>query len=549
LLTGANSPTMAASFTGTNQFNGYSTGTDVFADLLQSGPNPPLANTASRVLNANVGFSGSAVDSSGLKAITNEMNMGVVPNGGLAIPPNGPARNSYSRGSGLDAGIATPVPNNPDVNQIIIAGLAEQAATPQTPACTSPPQTCGPGGEIIKEVGPVPGDPLIYADLLRGESLSQFNPTACDPNDTPASTGGISDITKDLAFGLGRAAKVQLLDQGKPFPDGSMGEPTISLEAPPGGPPQDTVAQSKSFNFLTKNADGTAGLTSETIQSIAPVSLDLGGNILTIEIGGPWIMRATATGKGTGSEIHVGPADQASPTTLLITITPPGQPTQTILKTQDLFGGSNIPQHIFIPPGPANPHLAEISIGEDPRAIGDDNTDTPAAATVTPTNVSGALDVVRVKLLVQDPVTHVSDIRVGHIEASAQVPSGGIDCGGGGTTTTGNGGSTTTTSANGGTTTTTAGNQNGGTTTTTAGNQNGGTTTTTAANQANGTTTTTAANQGGNGSTTSTEPPATTTTASSNNTTAGTAPPQVQAVTFSQTPTANPQTQTPNFTG
>ena len=87
LLTGANSPTKAADFTGSNQFHGYSTGTDVFADLLQSGPNPPFANTASRVLNANVGFSGAAVDSGGLKSITNEMNMGVVPNGGIAIPP------------------------------------------------------------------------------------------------------------------------------------------------------------------------------------------------------------------------------------------------------------------------------------------------------------------------------------------------------------------------------------------------------------------------------------------------------------------------------
>src|SRR5205823_10021921 len=141
---------------------------------------------------------------------SNEMNLAVVPNGGIAVPPSPDqnARNTYARGSGLDAGIGTPVPNTPDVNQIIIAGLAEQAALPQTPTCTSPPQTCGPGNEIIKEVGPIPGDPLIYADLLRGEALAQFNPDACAPSDSPAATGGIQDITKDLAFGLGRAAKV-----------------------------------------------------------------------------------------------------------------------------------------------------------------------------------------------------------------------------------------------------------------------------------------------------------------------------------------------------
>ena len=51
----------AAVFTGSNQFSGYSTGTVVHADLLQlPGPNP-----TSRLVNADVGFSGAAADTTG----------------------------------------------------------------------------------------------------------------------------------------------------------------------------------------------------------------------------------------------------------------------------------------------------------------------------------------------------------------------------------------------------------------------------------------------------------------------------------------------------
>ena len=145
------------------------------------------------------------------------------------------------------------------------------------------------------------------------------------------------------------------------------------------------------------------------------------------------------------------------------------------------------------------------------------------------TTAWGAVDVVRVKLLVPDPISHLAEVREGHMEVQGTVPAGGITCNTAapGTTasTTPGGSSTTTTTAAGGTTTTTAGTSPGGATTTTTTNTPGGGTTPS-------TTTTTRAANNNNATTTPT-----------------TAAPQVQAVTFSQTPAATPQSQTPNFTG
>ena len=86
LITGANSPTKAA-VVASEQFNGYSTGTDVYADALRlPGPNP-----TSELANVNVSFSRSAVDSTGLKPINNEMSNAVVPANLQSLKPTTPA--------------------------------------------------------------------------------------------------------------------------------------------------------------------------------------------------------------------------------------------------------------------------------------------------------------------------------------------------------------------------------------------------------------------------------------------------------------------------
>src|SRR5207248_4047160 len=93
----------AAAFAGANQFAGYSTGTDVHADLLQlPGPNP-----TSRLVNADVAFSGAAANTSGLaQPINNEMQN--------AVSPSLSTKDAYGRGSALEVGLGTSLPNNPD---------------------------------------------------------------------------------------------------------------------------------------------------------------------------------------------------------------------------------------------------------------------------------------------------------------------------------------------------------------------------------------------------------------------------------------------------
>src|SRR5436305_340596 len=377
----------AAAFAGGNQFSGYSTGTLVHADLLQFGS---LGSPVGRLVNADVGFSGAAADTTGLaNPVNNEMQN--------AVSPALPTKNSYGRGSGLELGLGTSLPNNPDVNQLILAGLAQASAPPSS-------------GLVTKEEGPIKGSPLIYASLLRGQAQANFDPNAC-----------VTDPT-NVSFGLGNVANVELLNTGGTNPDGSMQQPILATNI--GNPTDRAVGQAKSWMHLVPNPGGTFGLVSETHETVAPVTLFKGtANEIRIELLGEWVLRSTATGTPGGASVTYAPAGNPTPTTPLITITPPNAAPQIILKTQDLFGPGKLPQHIDIPT------LASISVGEDPRAIGD-NSATPAPPTVAAngTQASGAVDVVRVKLLVPDPTSHLADVRVGHIESSALVPGGGVAC-------------------------------------------------------------------------------------------------------------------------
>ena len=57
----------------------------------------------------------------------------------------------------------------------------------------------------------------------------------------------------------------------------------------------DSASESRTVTYFVPNGDGTWGVVSETRQIIAPVSL-LGTGI-TVDVLGPLVMKATATGK------------------------------------------------------------------------------------------------------------------------------------------------------------------------------------------------------------------------------------------------------------
>ncbi len=360
-------------------FSAAATGTVAHADALQSGD--------IRVENVDVAFSGATVDSQGLPdRRLNEMQR--------EYQPSLPSDFSYARGSGLEIGLV----QAPDAEaQAIVAGKAE-AAGPSNP---------GPNTE---EVGPADVDPAAYAALLRGEALARWNEDFCLLGD-------------DISRGLGHAADVQLVDAGGDENEDGFDEPLLSLTAPE---PERAVSQSVSRTFLMPQ-DGAPnfGLAAENRQTIAPVTLFKGSaNETTIEFLGEWVLRAEATGLTGGATVHYGPGEVSPETPILQLIDDAGEVTR-IITTQDLVGDEGLVIEI--------PGVAELAIGEDPRAIGGDAESEP---TVDPagTFASAAVDVVRIKLLEQvDDVTgevtqRAADIRVGHMEVDTQVPAGGIGC-------------------------------------------------------------------------------------------------------------------------
>lgn len=368
-------------------FSGYSTGTVVHADALQSG--------STRVVDAEEAFSGASVNSQGLgAAIENEMQR--------VVQPALSAKNSHGRGSGLEIGFGQ-APNAE--NQIIEAGKAEAAAGPtdKDPVVAT------------EEIGPLPADPVAWASVLRGQARANWR------------TDGQCILGDDISRGLGYAADAQLVNSGDANADGSMKEPLVAADAPD---PERAVSQSLSRTLLVPqvNKQGQRvgllafGLMSETRMTIAPVTLSKNTeNEFTIEFLGEWVLQALAGGVPGTAFVHYGPG-KVSPLTPILRVIRGGEITD-ILTFQQFFTNEGLVIDV--------PGVAEIAIGEDPRAIGGSATSNPTEV-ANGTEAAGAVDVVRLKLFEQKDGSTVTqraaDLRVGHMESRAKVPAGGISC-------------------------------------------------------------------------------------------------------------------------
>jgi len=268
---------------------------------------------------------------------------------------------------------------------------------------------------MVDELGPVPGDPLAYASLLRGEAAAIWG----DNN------GACLSLGDDLSYGKGLGAEVHVIDTDA-TPDGEDESPELEapLVATQHEDPEREVSTSMSHTFFAAQTDAEGALVgdafavvAETRQTIAPVTLFAGTeNAFTIEFLGEWVLRAVATGIPGTANVHYGPGEVSPETPILRVIT---DTVETLLTFQDLFGGEGL----VIDALP----LVSIAIGEDPRAIDGDVDSTPTIA-ADGTSASAAVDVVRIQLLSDAGLGEVAEIRVGHMEVSAQVPAGGITC-------------------------------------------------------------------------------------------------------------------------
>jgi hypothetical protein len=403
----------------------YATGTALHADAIQAGVTGP------RLADVEEAFSAANVDSKGFGATSrqNENEVLVQPNpddNDLTADPTLPdlhfeGKNASARGAGLEVSLGEPVPTPPG-NTLPPLTRSNAVAPPDT-------------GLASDSVGPVPGDPLVYASLLQSDALAQWEGSTCSRN-----------AASPIAYSRGYAAKAQLVDQGDPNPDGSMTGPVVQTNGPT---PDRSVAQTTSFVYPFDNGEGGFGLISEVHQTYAPVSLGTdpvtGKPQLIIEVLGEWFVKTTVSGLTDGATIKYGvlnptTGDPVDPGATVIRISPDGGATYMGFSLQDLMDGG-----IEIPLDP----IANIMLGEDLRAISAPGAipDPDSSPTLegNGTRAAGAVDVVRIKSFNDSPVgvdSHLADLRIGHFESDLEVPAGGFQCDTPTTTTT----STTTSS-------------------------------------------------------------------------------------------------------
>ena len=362
-------------------FSGYSTGTIVHADALN-------ASSTNRVLDAEVSFSGAGVNSEGLSpAISNEMQR-------LVVPASTGDR-SYGVGKAVEAAVA----DDPATDgQLVLPAKVEASAPPNE-------------GPVTRNIAAVPGDPAAY--ISAGDIMAQakWNDDACI-------------LGQDTSTGTAQVVNAQLLD----YPDTGPGAGP-ELETPivaadiAGRNVSDTRSRTKivpQFSEPTAAApNGTQigdnfGLMSQTRMTIAPVRLNVPpdtntANDILVEVLGEWALTVVATGIPGQAWVHYGPAATENSTPVLSI---GGQ----VITLQQITGQAGV----AIDPIPG---VVSVAIGEDPRAIGGLASTTPVQA-ADGTSVAAAVDVVRIQLAEPQGL----DIRIGHMEARAAVPPGGIVC-------------------------------------------------------------------------------------------------------------------------
>ena len=375
LLAVSPAPPVAAAPVSQQPFAAYGSGAAAVVEALGLG--------STQVANVIVANSGGGVNSQGLNGpLVNEF--------GINVAPATPGKNALGRGTGVEAGLVTPDPQQATLNQALLQGLA---------VATAPP----PSGPVTQEIA-LPLNPVLFASLLRGQAQATYDPTFCP-------------VGRPLTYGLGYVSNLELLNLGGGInPQTGFENPLAGTSATAFGTPRG-ASQSRTVTYLRANGDGTFGVVSETRQTVAPISLLANETLrteLTVEIAGEFGLRVTATGKPTGSAV-----EYTGNPVLTITQTTAGVPVQLLQITlQQLLGQDGFVLDV--------PGIATLSLGAPPRALGGGQNTDPVIAP-DGTAASGAVDAVRLQLL-DLPGLSVLDLALGHMEGAVAVPAGGLRC-------------------------------------------------------------------------------------------------------------------------
>ncbi|HEY4937411.1 MAG TPA: hypothetical protein VIJ69_00155 [Actinomycetota bacterium] len=345
-------------------YNGYASGAVVHTGVLNSGP--------TTLAELDQAFAGAAANSAGFASqIDSKIN--------TVIQAADPSKKSGARGAGVELGIGV---NNPVATA--------SALITQKAVATAPPNS-----GLIDNKTTLALDPVLNATLAEGRAQANWYTD-------PQGNNGCA-LGQDISNGFGHLANATAV--GSPSPSSSVvnapGElsTTSHLKLVPQTDP----------SGATVGGGTGVGLMSENVQTYAPIAL-LGGAV-TITVVGPIHLRAVATGIPGQAYMQYGPPDGTPGTTPILTIaTPATAAAPVVITAQQLLGN----QGLTIPLGVIN-----ITVATPPHALG--GTGAPVAA-ADGTSVSGEVDLVSVT------APNLADVRVGHMEASATVPAGGILC-------------------------------------------------------------------------------------------------------------------------
>jgi hypothetical protein len=298
-------PSASASGTGAvpfgqANFNGYATGTEMHIDATALNS---LSSGAIPVANIDQGFSAVSTNTSGLtNSLTGEL--------GSVLQPVEPATvKAFDAGAGLKVDLGSLAPSQ-------LLSAVQQLVPDQVVAIAPPDGNPLSDNFNLPDLSPIVGP--AGAGVLGGQAAAGWPTDTCGSN--------------VLSYGLGNAADLHFLSLSPLTATGTQSGIAAPLISTGGTTDQTSISQSKSQALLTKNADGTYGISTVASDIIAPIHINILG-LATLDIavksaGGvddPVSLTALTTGEGSGASVVPSTDD-----ILTVTLTPAGQAPVTL---------------------------------------------------------------------------------------------------------------------------------------------------------------------------------------------------------------------------
>jgi len=339
-------------------FHGYATGTEMHinATALNS-----LSGGAIPVVSVDQAVSAASTDTAGLtQDLLGDLK------GTVIQPAQLPGVKVFDSGAGLKLDLGSAAPS------ALLSAV--QKLVPDQVVRTAPPDLAPLSDNFnLPDLEPVVGP--AGAGVLGGQAAAGWPTDTCGSN--------------VLSYGLGNAADLHFLSLSPLTAAGTQSGVAAPLISTGGTTDQTSISQSESQALLTKNADGTFGISTVASDIIAPIHINILG-LATLDIavksaGGvdhPVKLTALTTGEGSGASVVPSTDD-----ILTVDLTPAGQQPISLIPGYP----DGLPLSALIGKGPMDIpiSLSQLPVTRQALTTLLQNTITTVANTVT--NVSSSL--------------------------------------------------------------------------------------------------------------------------------------------------------------